>query len=139
MRDREARTLEITRQLQARAPDILPKVEAPDIQELRRKLGDNTALIEYTMIDHELLAFVVTGESVEVVRGLASERELEREVAQFRFQINTLSYGVKRMRRHLPRLTERVLVHLQSLYGLLRKSQALKVAVQRGLREPLQA
>jgi CHAT domain-containing protein len=71
------------------------------------------------MIDDELLAFVVTGESVDVVRGLASEREVEREVEQFRFQINTLRYGVERMRRHLPRLTERVHIHLQSLYELL--------------------
>jgi hypothetical protein len=65
-------------------------------------LGKDTVLIEYATIDDELLAFVVTDESVEVVRQLASEKDVTRAVEQFRFQINTLRYGVERMRNICP-------------------------------------
>jgi CHAT domain-containing protein/tetratricopeptide (TPR) repeat protein len=119
VRKREAKTLEITRQLQHYSPDILPKVETLDVERLRRKLGHDTALIEYAMIDDNLLCFVVTDESVKVIRGLARKQDVTCVVEQFRFQINTLRYGVERMRQHLPRLTERARTHLQSLYELL--------------------
>lgn len=119
VREREAKTLELTRQLQHHSPDILPKVETLDVKRLQRELGQDTALIEYTMIDDELLCFVVTDESVEAVRGMARGPEVTRAVEQFRFQIDTLRYGVERMRHHLPRLRERACTHLQSLYELL--------------------
>lgn len=119
VREREAKTLELTRQLQHHSPDILPKVETLDVKRLQRELGRDTALIEYTMIDDELLCFVVTDESVEVMRNLARGQEVTHAVEQFRFQIDTLRYGVERMRQHLPRLTERARIHLQSLYELL--------------------
>jgi CHAT domain-containing protein len=120
VRERETRTLEIMRQLQQRGGGAeLGRAEPLDLCALQRSLGADTALVEYTSLDGEMLAFVVTGESVEVVRGLADEREVGEALGQFRFQIGSLRYGSARMRAHLPALTERARRYLAELYDLL--------------------
>ncbi|HJU56534.1 MAG TPA: CHAT domain-containing protein, partial [Pyrinomonadaceae bacterium] len=119
VRERESETLEIMRQLQQRNQNILTHVQALDIDQLRPKLADDTALIEYTSLDGELLAFVVTGRGVRVVRNLGNEMEVNARLAQLRFQIDALRYGARAMRKHLPNLTERIKHHLQALYDLL--------------------
>jgi CHAT domain-containing protein len=121
VREREARTLEIMRQLQQRGGGIaaLGPVEPFDARALQERLGRDTALVEYASLDGELLAFVVTGESVEVVRGLADEQEVGEAVAQFRFQTDALRHGSARMRAHLPVLAARARRHLSTLYDLL--------------------
>ena len=66
LRERERKSLEIMRQLQHRGEKTFAQVEALDIAALQRDLGPDTALVEYATIDDELLAFVVTDESVAV-------------------------------------------------------------------------
>ena len=117
--DRERKTLEIMRQLQHRSQKIFTQVELLDVAALQRDLGVDTALVEYTTIDDELLAFVVTEKSVEVVRNLGSEATVSAELSRLRFQIDTLRHGSEGVRRHLPDLTRRAQQHLQSLYDLL--------------------
>ncbi|HEY0545057.1 MAG TPA: CHAT domain-containing protein [Pyrinomonadaceae bacterium] len=121
VKEREHRMLEITRQLQHRGeqPALAAEVEQLNLQGLQQQLGEDTALVEYTSLDGELLAFVVTDESVSVVRHLGSEREVEAQLEQLRFQIDTLRFGAERMRKHLPHLTKRALSHLQALYDVL--------------------
>lgn len=118
--ERERKTLELMRQLQHRGESpLLAREETLDVAALQRDLGSETALVEYTSLDDELLAFVVTDQSVEVVRGLSSEEEARIALEQFRFQTDALRYGSGRLRKHLPHLTERVRHHLQTLYALL--------------------
>jgi CHAT domain-containing protein len=120
VRERESETLEITRQLQHRTESTLaPDVEQLDVEQLQRELGQETALVEYTTLDGEWLAFVVTDESVRVVRHLGTEEEVNAALNQLRFQIESLRYGAARMRRHLPHLTGRAQHYLQQLYDLL--------------------
>jgi CHAT domain-containing protein len=119
LRDRERKTSEIMRQLQHRGEKILGQVEVLDIAELQRRLGPNTALVEYATIDDELLAFVVTDESIDAIRHLGSVAAVTTEIRQLRFQIDALRHGSERMRRHLPALERRAQRHLQSLYDLL--------------------
>ena len=125
LRDREQKTLELMRQLQHRSQKIFPQVEVLDLASLQHDLGADTALVEYTTIDDELLAFVVTEKSIEVVRNLGSEATAAAELGQLRFQIDTLRHGSEGVRRHLPDLTRRAQRHLQSLYDqLLRPIEA---------------
>jgi tetratricopeptide (TPR) repeat protein len=120
VRERETRTLEIMRQLQQRGGHVaLGRTEPLDVQCLQRSLGPDTALVEYTSLDGELLAFVVTGESIKVVRGLANEREVSEALGQFRFQIGSLRYGAARMREHLGPLASRARHYLEVLYRML--------------------
>jgi tetratricopeptide (TPR) repeat protein len=120
VRERETRTLEIMRQLQQRGGGAgLGRAEQLDVQGLQASLGSETALVEYTSLGGELLAFVVTGERVEVVRGLSDEASVAEALGQFRFQIGSLRYGSARMRSHLPALEERARRHLRTLYDQL--------------------
>lgn len=118
-RGRENETLEIMRQLQQRNQKIFIQAQALDLAELQRRLGAETAFVEYACLDAELFALVVTGDSVEVLRGLGSEAEVVTLLRQLRFQIDSLRYGAQAMRRHLQSLTERTRRHLQALYEML--------------------
>jgi CHAT domain-containing protein len=118
--ERESKLLEITRQLQHRgAPGDQTTHYLFSIGKLQAALGTERALVEYTTIDDELIAFVVTGERVEVVRGLGSESEIVAEIERCRFQIDTLRYGSTQVRNHLAALTERTQKHLRALYDRL--------------------
>jgi CHAT domain-containing protein len=119
VRERESETLEIGRQLQQRNQSILTHVQTLNLEELQRKLATETALIEYTSLDGELLAFVVTDHGVEVVRNLGSEEEVNALLGQLRFQIDALCFGAKALRKHLGPLTERIQHHLRGFYELL--------------------
>ncbi|MBV9959756.1 MAG: CHAT domain-containing protein, partial [Acidobacteria bacterium] len=121
VKERERRVLDLTRQLQHRGgqPALSNEVEQLNLKQLQSGLGDDTALVEYTSLDGELLAFVVTDEGASVVRHLGSEREVEAQLEQLRFQIDTLRFGAGRMRKHLPHLMKRALSHLQVLYDVL--------------------
>jgi CHAT domain-containing protein len=121
VRERENETLEIMRQLQQSNQAIFIQAQALDVQELQRRLSTETAFIEYTSLDNELLAFVVTDEGVEVFRHLGSEEEVNARLGQLRFQIDALRFGAQAMRKHLPNLTVRIQHHLQALYDLLLK------------------
>ncbi|HEV2914261.1 MAG TPA: CHAT domain-containing tetratricopeptide repeat protein [Pyrinomonadaceae bacterium] len=131
VRERETKTLEIMRQLQHRGDPLLTHVETLDIEQLQRNLGPDTALVEYTSLDAELLAFIVTDEKIEVLRHLGGEEEAGALLEQFRFQIEALRYGAERMRRHLPNLTSRVRHHLQSLYELLLRRVEERIGTRR--------
>lgn len=122
LRDRERQTLEIMRQLQHRSGDRFAQVEVLDIGRLQQDLGPETALIEYSTLDDELFAFVVTDKEVEVVRNLGSATAAAAQVRQMRFQVDALRHGSEALRRHLPDLTRRVQRHLSSLYDLLVRS-----------------
>ena len=131
LRDRERKTLELMRQLQHRSDKIFPQVELLDLAALQRDLGTDTALVEYTTIDDELLAFIVTEKNVEVVRNLGSEATAAAELGRLRFQIDTLRHGSEGVRRHLPDLTRRAQRHLQSLYDLLLRPIEARISQRR--------
>ena len=120
--ERERKLLEITRQLQHRGARGDKKRQEEDhfsIAQLQSALGAERALVEYTTIDDELIAFVVTNERVEVVRDLGSESDIVAGIERCRFQIDTLRYGSTQVRNHLPALTDRTRKHLRSLYDHL--------------------
>ena len=117
VRERETRTLEIMRQLQQRGgatPRSARDRCRSTLPASNATLGSDTALVEYTSLDGELLAFVVTDESIEVVRGLADEKSVAEALGQFRFQVGSLRYGSARMRSHLASLDGRARRHLRS-------------------------
>lgn len=117
IRRREAEILSLTRQLRHRRPQ-LSSSGGLRLYELQPHLGEAT-LIEYATVDDELIAFLVSRDGLEAVRNLGSEAEIAKEIAQFRFQIDSLRFGSAAIRKHLASLTERVRKHLASLYSKL--------------------
>jgi CHAT domain-containing protein len=126
--ERENKLLEITRQLQHRgARGDRTTHDLLSITRLQAALGIDRALVEYTTIDDELVALVVTGERVEVIRGLGREADVLADIERCRFQIDTLRYGSSRVRTHLAALTERTQKHLRSLYDRLLRTIEPKI------------
>ncbi len=139
VRERESSVLEILRQLQLRGQDA-PHRSAPlDFAELQNSLGETTALVEYAALDGRLLAFVVTGDGVEVVRDLGSETAASDALSQLRFQLGALRHGSERVRRHLAPLTARTRHHLGSLYDILLRPLEARLGARRLVVVPFRA
>jgi hypothetical protein len=128
--ERERKLLEITRQLQhrgARSERLDLEKHLFSITQLQSELGTDRALVEFTTIDDELIAFVVTDERIDVVRDLGREADIASDIGRCRFQIDTLRYGSAEVRNHLSVLTERTQKHLRSLYDRLLRSIEPKI------------
>jgi CHAT domain-containing protein len=119
LRERESKVLEITRQLYHRREGTSSPAGLFDVQLLQRQLSENEALIEYTALGDELIAFIVKRERVQVVRNLASLAEIDRQLNATRSQIETLRFGAPTMRKYLPTLTEKIKVYLHKLHDAL--------------------
>lgn len=119
VRERESQSLNISRQLRHRGVQPVGETESLDLPQLQSELGPDTALITYTSLADELIAFVVTNESIDVKRQLANEATVAIELSRLRFQIDGLRYGAASVRRHLPDLTRRTRQHLEQLYDCL--------------------
>jgi CHAT domain-containing protein len=121
VRDQEALVKEITRQLQQRGqPTPLAfDAEPLDLADLQRILGPDAALVEYMSLDDEVLAFVITGERVDVVRGLARNKQIAAALARFHFQISALRHGAALHHEHSDQLIQRIQHHMGALYKLL--------------------
>jgi CHAT domain-containing protein len=118
-REREGKMLEIMRQLQQRGAGGLIREDHLDIAELQKDLGSDSAIVEYFALDNEVLAFVVTDESVEVVRHLGREDDVRAAVERLRFQINSLRFNINVLVEHIDELTLRARHHLSTLYDML--------------------
>jgi tetratricopeptide (TPR) repeat protein len=118
-REREKEILEISRQLQHRSARVFGSTVQLDLSKLQTALGDDTVLIEYATIGGELIAFAVMKDLIDVFRTRFTETEVTSELESFRFQIDTLRYGSKKLRKHLPTLVQRTQRHLERLYDLL--------------------
>ena len=119
LHEREKKVLEVTRQLHHRRESVASTLHSFDVRQLQLRLSENEALVEYTSLGDELLAFVVTRDRVNVTRNLASIAEINTRLSALRFQIDSLRFGARSIRRHLSALTEKINVHLRSLYDQL--------------------
>jgi CHAT domain-containing protein/tetratricopeptide (TPR) repeat protein len=119
VREREAGVLEIRRRIEQRGGAVPDRAAPLDISALQRRLGAETALVEYFSIDGKLMAFVITDRHVEVIDQLGTESELETTIGHFRSQIHTLRLAGPSLQRHSSQLIERTRHHLQHLYDRL--------------------
>ena len=119
LRERESKVLEITRQLHHRRATTSMQSRPFAFDQLREQLRVDDALVEYTTLDDDLLAFVVTREQIHVERHLGSVVEINQRLHALRFQIDALRFGARSIRRHLPSLTEKIKSHLNLLYRQL--------------------
>jgi CHAT domain-containing protein len=119
LHERENKVLEVTRQLHHRRESAASPLHTFDVQQLQQQLSESDALIEYTSLGDELLAFVVLRNRIHVVRNLASIGKITERLAALRFQIDSLRFGARSVRRHLASLTQKINIHLQQLHAQL--------------------
>lgn len=128
---REGEMAEIIRQLPQHKQGNRINALTLDIAELQRHLSETTALVEFTSLDGQLQAFIVTDEGVEIIRDLCGEKEVDVLLEQFRFQFESLRYGAPQIRRHMAELTARIQHYLRSLYDLLLRSVEERIGERR--------
>ncbi len=116
---REIAILDLNRQMHLRGGTAPGAVAPFDLSALQQALGADTALVEYHSLDGEILAFVVTDTTVDVVRELGAERALEALAAHLRFQIEAPRRGVVSSTTHGNQALRRVRHYLERLYQLL--------------------
>lgn len=115
----ETQTLELMRQLQQGRKNSVSDLQTVDITNIVTHLSDRTALVEYTYLDDEWIAFVLTNEGLQVVRSLGNEADTQTLIEQFYFQIGSLQHGANGVRQHLELLTKRSQHYLKQLYDIL--------------------
>lgn len=84
--------------------------------ELQESLESDETAIEYFTAGDEISAFVVTRDCIDVVRGLASKREMERTLAALRFQIEKFNYGAAYVDGFFEQLNQAANQYLGLLY-----------------------
>ncbi|KNZ32337.1 MAG: hypothetical protein AD742_11095 [Methylibium sp. NZG] len=87
-----------------------------DVAALRRHFCGARALVVYGTVCDELLAVVVAGGRVQLLRRLAGWSVVQGRVQRLRFQIDSLRAGAARMADHGPQLLQRATAHLQALH-----------------------
>lgn len=78
---------------QGETADGVERLRAATVQELQDALEPDETAIEYFTTEDQISAFVVTRDSIEIVRALASKREVDATLAALRFQIEKFNYG----------------------------------------------
>ncbi|HIA72764.1 MAG TPA: CHAT domain-containing protein [Phycisphaerales bacterium] len=90
-----------------------------DIAELQLRLTSDTTLLQYAIVDEKIIAFVVTSDSVEMVRHLGNVHEIEDLLETFRFQVDRAVGSSVVSRRRFPRMIEDTKNVLAELYDVL--------------------
>ena len=78
---------------QAATADGAERLRAATVRELQDALEPDETAIEYFTTEDQISAFVVTRAGIEIVRALASKRDVETTLAALRFQIEKFNYG----------------------------------------------
>ena len=89
-----------------------------DLVEFRSMLGD-TVYVEYVCIDGRVSAFVVAEDNFTGFPDLADLAEVERDIAQFLFQIKTGRFIERLSESNREAATERLKIHSRKLFDLL--------------------
>jgi tetratricopeptide (TPR) repeat protein len=108
-----------------------PGATTLDLAALTHALGADNALIEYFVIDDELLAFVIAEGELRTVRGLASIGAVVAVLEQFQFQLGALRHDPSRLRAHNDQLAQRTRRHLRTLYDMLLRPLEASIADRR--------
>jgi CHAT domain-containing protein/tetratricopeptide (TPR) repeat protein len=120
LRRTERELLEQARRQRLGAP-LRPSaaVDALDLAALRKALAPGDALVEFGVLDDELLAWIVRPAGVQLLRQVASWREVQRALRAVHFQMDSLRHGSAQLQTHLPSLTQRAQTRLRQLHDLL--------------------
>lgn len=117
--ERERGFLELSRLLELRGAELPGAVEPCDWPGLQQALGQHTAVVAYALLDGELLAFVIGGDSLRVFRRLGDEATLNELVTRLRFQIDSMRRGARSSPSFHEQLTRRARHYAAQLYQLL--------------------
>jgi CHAT domain-containing protein len=91
-------------------------MQSDSARDLCQALEPNETAIEYFTTGDQVSAFVATSDRFQVVRGLASRREVEAILTALRFQVEKFNYGPRFADEHFEQLNGAINRHLIQLY-----------------------
>jgi CHAT domain-containing protein len=94
----------------------LHQMQAIPSADLREALEADENLIEYFTTGDEVSAFIASREDIQLVRGLASKREVERVMSALNFQLEKFNYGAQFADEHFEQLNHAINQHLIEIY-----------------------
>ena len=120
-RKKESRMIQLSRELPSNPSGFAaPGTALPaSLDEIQASLPMGTALVEYYIVDGQIVAFAVTRHSFTVARHLADEESARQVFDLFRFQLSKYTVGQARTQPFDLRTTDVTIHHLQRLYQML--------------------
>ena len=116
----ELRACEATLQrLEWQTGDWLQQVQPVTLPQLQLQLAPDQAALVYFIASEEVLAFVVTQQSVKVLRAVTCTDDLDAALAQWRFQLGRVEVGGDYVERRQARLLQGAKDALGRLHELL--------------------
>lgn len=103
-------------QIEWRHSPLLAQAQAVDLPAFQQVLAADQQAIVYAGMNGELIAFLVDRTSVQVFRRLTTMAELERAIAEFRFQMGRVEVDPAYVARHSARLESRLQAALHALH-----------------------
>lgn len=119
---REKRIAEITRQIESTGKAVKKQESLSDkniLQNLQKHLGQNRAMIEFVCLDNVFSAFVITGNTIDLVSDLAGESEVISLLEGLQFQFGAMRYGTKNLAAFSVALKKRADFYLERLFEKL--------------------
>jgi CHAT domain-containing protein len=83
------------------------------------RLAPNQALLEYFIVDDEVLAMVISARDVRVFRGLTQAGSVARIIDTVRGHFQRFAFGAEYAHRHMRQLQQSARIHLTALYETL--------------------
>ncbi|MEZ4867666.1 MAG: CHAT domain-containing protein [Caldilineaceae bacterium] len=109
----------VLRDLEWRHSQFMTQAQAVDLKLFQAALAPDQQAIVYTMVDHEVLAFVVSQQDVILKRKLATVEELRLAAREVHFQMGRAELGRDYVLQHEPRLLSRLQAALRRVHELI--------------------
>ncbi|MEN3335420.1 MAG: hypothetical protein V7641_4785 [Blastocatellia bacterium] len=118
---RERRIAELFRRIEVEDPAFafLHRMQPASVADLLGALEADEVAVEYFTTGDEVSAFIASRDGIEVVRAIASKRDLEQKLAATRFQIEKFGYGKDYINPHFWQLKQTTDESLTALYEAL--------------------
>ena len=94
------------------------RTQSASAADLCNALEPGETAVEYFTTGDQISAFIASRDRFEVVRNVASKREVERQLAALRFQIEKFNYGLEFADEHFEQLNAATNRHLIRLYEM---------------------
>jgi CHAT domain-containing protein len=97
----------------------LQQVTVTGLEEIQRFIPDRTTLIEYFIMQQEVIAFVISRCKATVVRHLAEARQVRTLHERLLFQLDNFLLGPEFISAHSEQISEATMHHLEALHRTL--------------------
>ena len=110
---------ELALQRQTKKPNHSQNTQTFKLTELQAQLGATRAVVEYAELHDEIVAFVVTNESIKFVKIDATQTQIKNLLQKVHFQFAALRHSHEKISKHLAQLKLRSEHLLNRLYNIL--------------------